>query len=30
MEIVINIDCGDVKLENKKGSMDDGRMSLIL
>lgn len=28
MEIVIKIDCGDVKLENKKGSMDDGRMSL--
>ena len=28
MEIVIKIDCGDVKLEKKKGSMDDGRMSL--
>lgn len=28
MEIAIKIDCGDVKLENKKGSMEDGRMSL--
>ena len=28
METVIKIDCADVKLENKKGSMDDGRMSL--
>lgn len=28
MEIVIKIDCGDTKPENKKGSMDDGRMSL--
>lgn len=28
MEIAIKIDCGDVKLENKKAGMDDGRMSL--
>ena len=28
MEYIIKIDCGDVKLENKKAGMDDGRMSL--
>lgn len=28
MEIIIKIDCGDMKLENKKAGMDDGRMNL--
>ena len=28
MEYIIKIDCGDMKLENKKAGMDDGRMNI--